>query len=126
MHLILLDRFWFVYIPFIRMVKFQFLALLSGGSISVYLCDITYLFLREFAPFVNYISSVGFVSITLVALVLRWYFVGSFPLAKCWWKIKVVEKNEDVVRFLKEGFNDSMKYRGLHWYVASSSSKERM
>ena len=39
---------------------------------------------------------VVFVGITLVALVLRWYFVGSYPLAKCWWKIKVVEKNEDV------------------------------
>ena len=35
-------------------------------------------------------------------LVLRWlgsYYVGCYPLAKCWWKIKVVEKNEDVVRF---------------------------
>ena len=30
---------------------------------------------------------------------LRWYYVGCYPLVKCWWKIKVVEKNEDVVRF---------------------------
>ena len=45
---------------------------------------------------------VGYVGITLVALILRWlrwYYVGCYPLAKCWWKIKVVEKNEDVVRF---------------------------
>ena len=48
---------------------------------------------------------IGWVGITLVVLVwrwLRWYFVGSvgcYPFAKCWWKIKVVEKNEDVVRF---------------------------
>ena len=68
---------------------------------------------------------VDFAGITLVALVLRWYFVGRYPLAKCWWKIKVVEKNEDVVRFLKEGFNGSMKYGGLHWYAARSRSKER-
>ena len=35
---------------------------------------------------------VGYVGITLVALVfrwLRWYFVGIYPLAKCWWKINV-------------------------------------
>ena len=37
--------------------------------------------------------------VLLVLLWLRWYFVGCYPLAKCWWKIKVVEKNEDVVRF---------------------------
>ena len=63
--------------------------------------------------------------VLLVLLWLSWYFVGSYPLAKCWWKIKVVEKNEDVVRFLKEGFNGSMKYKGLHWYAARSRSKER-
>ena len=40
---------------------------------------------------------------------LRWYYVGCYPLSKCWWKIKVVEKNEDVVRFLYQGFNGSMK-----------------
>ena len=45
---------------------------------------------------------VVYVGITLAVLVLRWlcwYYVGCYPLAKCWWKIKVVEKNEDVVRF---------------------------
>ena len=49
---------------------------------------------------------VGCVGISLVALVfrwLRWYFAGSYPLAKCWWKIKLVEKNEDVVRFCTKG-----------------------
>ena len=53
---------------------------------------------------------IGFLGLRfkLVFRWLRWYFVGSYPLAKCWWKIKVV-KNEDVVRFLKEGFNGSMK-----------------
>ena len=34
---------------------------------------------------------------------LCWYFVGSYPLTKYWWKIKVVEKNEDVVRFCTKG-----------------------
>ena len=47
--------------------------------------------------------------IIMFKLVLRWYFVGCYPLAKCWWKIKVLEKNEDVVRFLYQGFNGSMK-----------------
>ena len=46
----------------------------------------------------------------LVLLVLLWWhLVFSYPLAKCWWKIKLVKKNEDIVRFLKEGFNGSMK-----------------
>ena len=35
----------------------------------------------------------------LVLRWLRWYYVGCYPLAKCWWKIKEREKNEDVVRF---------------------------
>ena len=39
----------------------------------------------------------------LVSRWLRWYFVGCYPLAKCWWKIKVVEKNEDIVRFCTKG-----------------------
>ena len=41
--------------------------------------------------------------VLLVLLWLSWYFVGSYPLAKCWWKIKVVENNEDVARFCKKG-----------------------
>ena len=41
----------------------------------------------------------GFKLVLLVLLWWRWYFVGRYPLAKCWWKIKVVEKNEDFVRF---------------------------
>ena len=44
---------------------------------------------------------IGFLGLRfkLVLRWLRWYFVGCYPLAKCWWKIKVVEKNEGVVRF---------------------------
>ena len=37
---------------------------------------------------------------------LCWYYVGyvsitlvCYPLAKCWWKIKMVKKNKDVVMF---------------------------
>ena len=41
----------------------------------------------------------GFKLVFLVLLWWRWYFVGSYPLAKCSWKIKVVEKNEDVIKF---------------------------
>ena len=41
----------------------------------------------------------GFKLVLLVLLWWRWYFVGGYPLAICWWKIKVVEKNEGVVRF---------------------------
>ena len=41
--------------------------------------------------------------VLLVLRLLHWYFVGCYPLAKCWWKIKVVEKNEDVVRFCIKG-----------------------
>ena len=33
----------------------------------------------------------------------------------------MVEKNEDVVRFLYQGF----EVKGLHWYAARSRSKER-
>ena len=52
---------------------------------------------------------IGVFRFKLVLRWLRWYFVGSYPFAKCWCKIKVVEKNEDVVRFLYQGFNGSMK-----------------
>ena len=34
-----------------------------------------------------------------VCVGLSWYYVGSYPRAKYWWKIKVVKKNEDVVRY---------------------------
>ena len=40
----------------------------------------------------------GFKLVLLVLLWWRWYFVGCYPLAKCWWKIKGVEKNDVVVR----------------------------
>ena len=46
-----------------------------------------------------FVGSVGNSLVALVFLWLRWYFVGCYPLGKYWWKIKVVEKNEDVVRF---------------------------
>ena len=57
----------------------------------------------------NYVGCIGISLVVLAFRWLRWYFVGSYPLAKCCWKIKVVEKNEDVVRFLYQGFNGSMK-----------------
>ena len=41
--------------------------------------------------------------VLLVLLWLSWYCVGSYPRTKCWWKIKVVEKNENVVRFCTKG-----------------------
>ena len=52
---------------------------------------------------------IGVFRFKLVLRWLCWYYVDSYPLAKCWWKMKMVEKNEDVVRFLKDGFNGSMK-----------------
>ena len=54
---------------------------------------------------------IGFLGLRfkLILRWLHWHFVGCYPLAKCWWKIKVVEKNEDVVRFSYQGFNASMK-----------------
>ena len=49
-----------------------------------------------------WVFGLRFKLVLLVLLWLRWYFVGSYHLAKCWRKIKVVEKNEDVVRFCIE------------------------
>ena len=94
----------------LRILTSQNAAIYSDGDSII---NIMLVFFR-FKLFLRWLCRyyVGCVGISLVALVfrwLRWYFVGSYPLAKCWWKIKVVEKNEDVVRILYQGFNGSMK-----------------
>ena len=40
-----------------------------------------------------YVGCIGISSVALVFRWLRWYVVGNYPLAKCWWDIKVVEKS---------------------------------
>ena len=60
MRLILQDLFWFVYVPFGNMVKFQFLAQFSVVHLSNPVVSRLMLLLRTFAAFVYYHLSIYF------------------------------------------------------------------
>ena len=78
----------------LRVLTSRKVAIYNDGDIIIIIIIIGFLGLGCF-----YVGYVGIILVALVLHWLRWYFVGCYPLAKCWWKIKVVEKNEDVVRF---------------------------
>ena len=61
--LILQDRLWFVHIPFVRMVKFKFLAQFPVDDISHPVVSSPILFLYKFTSFSDYMTGL-FLSIT--------------------------------------------------------------
>ena len=60
----------------------------------------------------------------LVLCWLCWYYVGCYTFAKCRWKIKVVEKNKDAVRFYMKVLM-AARNRGFTLVCCKSRRKER-
>ena len=90
MRLVLQDRFWFVHIPFIRMVKFQFIALFPVDHLTHSVVSCLILSLYWFASSTYYVID-RFISITTLptfAILLRLIYacfdiVGPYNVILC-------------------------------------------